>query len=93
MAKRADRNQPLIVRDLRRAGATVTPTHMVGKGFPDLVCGYRGQTFLLEIKDGNLPPSRKRLTPDEELWHQEWRGQVAVVETSEDALRVIGAIK
>jgi hypothetical protein len=31
------------------------------------------------------------LTEDERYWHQQWRGQVAVVYSVEDALRVIGA--
>lgn len=93
MAKRTDRNQSEIVRALRQAGATVTATHEIGKGFPDLAVGYRQQNFLIEIKDPLQPPSRKRLTPDEKQWHEAWRGSVVVVETPEDALRHIGAIK
>lgn len=32
------------------------------------------------------------LTEDEREWHQQWRGQVAVVYSREEALRVIGAL-
>lgn len=93
MPKRTDRNQSEIVRALRQAGASVHPTHELGKGFPDLAVGYRKKNFLLEVKDPLQPPSRKRLTPDEKVWHETWGGEVTVVETAEEALRLIGAIQ
>lgn len=91
-AKRIDSNQPDIVQALRGVGATVTPTHELGKGFPDLAIGFRGVTYLAEIKDGSKPPSKRKLTPDEQKWHETWRGQVAIIETVDQALKLIGAI-
>lgn len=88
MPKRIDNNQPEIVRMLREVGASVAHTHMVGKGFPDIVVGFRGKSYLMEIKDGN-----KNLTLDERQWHDEWRGQVFIVRSTDEALRVIGAIQ
>lgn len=92
IASKIDTNQPEIVRALRRAGASVQILSMVGRGCPDVVVGFRGQTYLLEIKDGSLPPSKRTLTPDEKQWHAKWRGHVDIVESIEDALRAIGAI-
>lgn len=92
MPKRVDTNQPEIVNALRKVGATVAPTHTLGRGFPDLVVGFRGYNYLLEIKDGSKPPSKRKLTPDELKWHEEWNGQVAIVNSIDEALRVIGAI-
>jgi hypothetical protein len=46
--------------------------------------------MLIEIKDGAKSASRKRLTDDEAKWHQTWRGQVAVVESVEQALELLG---
>lgn len=89
MAKRADKNQSLIVRDLRKLGAQVQTLHEVGKGCPDLLVGWQGKNFLFEVKDGMLPPSRQRLTPDEQIWHATWEGQVHVIRTTEDALKVM----
>lgn len=89
-AARTDRNQAEIVQALRQVGATVTPTHTVGGGFPDVVCGYRGLTYALEIKDGTKPPSAQKLTAEEERWHDEWRGQKAVVRSVKEALEAIG---
>lgn len=91
-AKRTDANQPDIVQALRQAGATVQHLHEVGKGCPDILIGFRGANYAAEIKDGSKAPSKRRLTPDEQEWHENWRGQVAIVETVDDALRLIGAI-
>jgi hypothetical protein len=87
-----DANQPEIVSALRHAGATVIHTHTVGKGAPDIVCGFRGVTFLLEIKDGSKPPSRRALTEDEFALHTTWRGgPLVVVSSVDEALEAIGA--
>jgi Holliday junction resolvase len=88
-ACRTDSNQVEIVQALRKAGCTVTPTHMVGDGFPDLVVGRNGVNHLLEIKDGAKPPSARALTKDEKKFHIEWRGVVEIVYSIDDALRVV----
>jgi hypothetical protein len=88
--KRIDSNQPEIVKALRSVGASVQSLADLGKGVPDLLVAYRGRNYLLEVKDGSLPPSRRRLTEDEQNWHDSWRGQVVIVETIDDALKVIG---
>ncbi len=120
MAKRVDANQKVVVAALRRVGASVTTTHEVSKGFPDIAVGVsgltlvgrfnrkevlealalirgvkviEGATLLLEIKDGKQPPSKKKLTPDEVIWHEGWIGSKAVVESETEALKVIGVIK
>lgn len=92
-AAKIDRNQPEIVQALRKLGATVQSLAGVGEGVPDLLCGYRGQTYLLEIKDGLRPPSDRQLTPQQIEWHVEWRGGPCVVVNSVDeALAAIGVI-
>jgi len=70
----------------------VQPLHTVGKGCPDLLCGVRGTNLLVEIKDGQKVPSARKLTPDEAAWHQSWRGQVAIIESVDDALALVGAV-
>lgn len=91
-AARIDSNQPEIIQALRKVGASVAPTHMVGKGFPDVVVGFRSQNFLLEIKDGGKARSKRQLTDDERDWHLTWQGDARVVESVNDALKAIGAI-
>jgi len=78
---RVDENHAEIVSVLRRC-CSVTSTSGVGSGFPDLVVGFRGVTHLLEIKDGEKSPSRRRLTDDESAWHETWQGEpVCIVES------------
>lgn len=91
-AARIDSNQPEIVQALRRVGASVAPTHMVGQGYPDLTVGFRGENFLLEVKDGAKAKSKRQLTDDEREWHLTWQGDVRIVESVQDALKAIGAI-
>jgi len=71
----------------------VWPTHQLGKGFPDIAVGYQGRNYLFEIKDPAQEPARRRLTEDEADWHLAWRGQVHVIETSRDAMIILGMVK
>lgn len=93
LAARIDDNQPEIVKALRAVGATVQPLSAVGKGCPDLLVGYLHSNYLLEVKDGSKPPSRRALTADEAKWHGAWRGQSSVVNSVDEALKAIGAIR
>lgn len=85
-AAKVDGNQPEIVAALRAAGVMVQHLHMVGMGCPDLLASWRGVNVLLEVKDGSLPPSMRRLTPMEVAWQEAWRGPVYTVLSPEDAL-------
>lgn len=87
-AARVDDNQPQLVKELRQLGATVEPTHTMGKGFPDLVVGFRGVNYLLEVKDPAKSPSRRQLNEDQQKWHARWNGQAAVIETIDDFLAI-----
>ena len=89
-AAKTDANQGEIVQALRDVGCTVQSLAPVGDGVPDLLVGYRGVNLLLEVKDGNKPPSARKLTPDQEKFHATWRGQKAVVTSREEALRAVG---
>lgn len=74
---------------LRSLGATVQPLHSIGRGCPDLLIGWRGTNLLFELKDPAKVLSARRLTGDEAIWHAQWRGQVAVIETIEQALEAM----
>lgn len=87
---RTDDNQTEIVEALRSIGASVTPTHQLGGGFPDIVVGYKGVNYLFEIKDGSKPPSARKLTADERKWFESWCGSAHVVESVTEALSIIG---
>ncbi len=90
-ASKVDRNQSEIVAALRQIGCSVQLLHSVGAGCPDLMVGYRRDTFLLELKDGSKPPSARKKTDAQVIWHDAWRGKpVAVVCNIRQALEAIG---
>lgn len=83
LVHRKDGNEPVIVDALLAVGASVES--IGGKGIPDLLVGYDGKTFLLEVKQRG-----KTLNGDQEKFHRDWKGQVSVVRTVGDALEAIG---
>jgi hypothetical protein len=85
-AARIDANQTQIVLALRSVGASVELLSAVGKGCPDLLVGYRGVNLLMEVKDGKKPPSERKLTSDQIVWHGDWKGVVFLVTSVHDAL-------
>lgn len=90
-AARIDANQPAIVDALRRLGCSVQVLSAVGGGCCDLAVGIRGINLFVEIKDGSRPPAERQLTPDQMIWHRDWRGQKMVVESVDQAIeRIVG---
>ena len=88
-AARVDENQGLIVKALRACGATVRIITQ-GDGMPDLLVGYRGHTILMEVKDGNKPPSARQLTTAEQIFFDQWTGgKLFIVNSVEEALDVL----
>jgi hypothetical protein len=85
-AARVDANQDQIVVALRAAGAYVWII-----GLPvDLLVGYKGHTFLVEIKTD----ARKRLTALQQDFFENWGGStLARVDNPDAALRMIGVLK
>lgn len=53
---KTDKNQAEIVRGLKAAMRSVVLLHRVGGGVPDLLVGFSGKMWLLEVKtkDGDL---------------------------------------
>jgi hypothetical protein len=88
-AARVDANQSIIIAGFRRLGCTVQPLHMVGMGCPDALVGFRKANYAIEIKDGEKPPSARKLTEAEAEWHRDWRGQVCIVESLDDVERLV----
>ncbi len=85
-----DLNQDEIVEALRDIGATVVSITMVGGGAPDLIVGFRGLNYLMEIKN---PAHRTSKLSDKQItWHESWKGDVSVVWSIEEALETVGAI-
>ena len=92
-ANRIDANQNEIVDALRAAGAVVRIISQ-GEGIPDLLVGYNGYTILMEVKDGDKVPSKRKLTEAEQKFFDEWEGGFLViinnVQEAVDMLKVCG---
>jgi hypothetical protein len=89
-AAKVDANQKEIVEALRSIGATVQHLHAVAQGCPDLLVGRQGVNYLLEIKDGAKPPSGRKLTSDQVVWHSLWQGAAVVVKSVDEAIAAVG---
>lgn len=84
-AARVDANQQQVVSALRAAGCYV---YVIGLPV-DLLVGYNGQTFLVEIKDG----PKKALTRLQQDFFGNWiGGSLHRINGPEDALRMIGVL-
>jgi hypothetical protein len=70
-------------------GASVFQTHLVGRSFPDLVIGYQGVTFLVEIKRPNAD-----LKEGQVKFHDNWKGSKPfVVRTLDDVVSVLNNVQ
>ena len=87
---RTDANHTEIVTALRQLGCSVLSLAPLGNGAPDICVGWKRANVLMELKVAGKSPSAKRLTPDEQIFAKNWRGQVATVECLNDALVVLG---
>lgn len=85
-ASKTDANQKIIVRDLRRMGWQVFHTYRVGQDFPDLVASKRGFNILIEIKNEHRPPSKRKLSKGQQLFHRSYQGAICVLKSSEEAV-------
>ena len=86
---RTDGNHTAIVDAFRAMGASVLDLSRMGRGCPDLLLGWHGRCFLVEVKDGKLSASRRKLTPDQVDFHAYWRGQLAIVTSVDEAIELL----
>jgi len=89
--RKRDGNHKQLVDQLLGVGYSVLDTADLGHGAPDLVIGANGLNLLLEIKNPDQPPSKRKLTPGEQDFRSNWRGQYDVVETLDDVIRVVAS--
>ncbi len=104
---RVDANQDDHVKTLTRVGAIVEVISNAGNGIPDLLVWVddklwddeepSGSWFLIETKDGKKPPSKRKLTKHQEIFHAKFKdaadaGHLIVSNHPDEALAAIGAI-
>ncbi|MDX2140318.1 MAG: hypothetical protein SF123_19685 [Chloroflexota bacterium] len=84
-AAKRDENEPEIEDALLEVGATVDQLN--GDGTPDLLVGYAGVNYLMEVKS-----AKGTLTRAQQSWHRNWQGVVHIVRTPEEALAILGFV-
>jgi len=84
-AKKTDANQKEIIEALRQVGVTVFDTSAVGRGFPDLVIGWQGVNYLVEVKTEKGKPTDFQVN-----FFTHWRGQVVLVRNVKDIFNFLG---
>lgn len=90
-ARRKDKNEALIVQSLEAHGCRVDVLSRYG--FPcDLMVSRNKRTVLMEVKNPELPPSERKLTPKEIEFAREFQGEYAIVFTPFDALSAMGLL-
>lgn len=86
-AKKRDGNEREIIAALEAIGCEVETLDRP----VDLLVGFRGQTFLLEVKD---PAGRNRLQDSQGVFLRDWNGGPAgVVRSIDEALTFVGAME
>lgn len=92
MRRRAklDRNHNQIADVLRDCGCSVQSLAAVGDGVPDLLVGRQGVNYLIEIKNPQQEPRKRKLTRHQVEFFERWRGHCLKVQTVEEALKAVG---
>jgi Holliday junction resolvase len=89
-AKRVDENHQEIVKKFRELGASVFDASGIGRGFPDILVGFNGNTALVEIKSGE----KKKFTEAQLKFMSEWKGSsVTRINDVDGAERLINIMK
>lgn len=87
--KRRDNNHNEIRNDLTKAGYWNYDTADLGKGFPDVLALRKDRSVvLLEIKSPG-----EHLTPAETKFHLWYPGEIAIVYSTEDALKALATVE
>jgi hypothetical protein len=76
---RLDANHHEIAGAFVDLGCSVRSLAAVGGGMTDLIVGLPGINILVEVKNGEKPPSAQKLTDDQVKFHAEWKGPIATV--------------
>ena len=104
-AARVDQNQSEIVDALRRVGCSVQDLHEVGQGCPDLLVGVPSYYTMIDPENGErfmvnashnilleVKSAHGKLNEREAAWHADWRGQVCIVRSVDEALAAVGIL-
>ena len=86
-AAKVDVNQPAIVAAFRRLGWSVLIISQLKKCC-DIFVAKAGVTIAVERKDGDKPPSARKLSEGEQDFKDSWLGQWELIESVDDVIEL-----
>tara|TARA_R110000850_G_scaffold160756_1_gene285169 strand:- start:188 stop:571 length:384 start_codon:yes stop_codon:yes gene_type:complete len=86
-AARVDDNQSEVVACFRRLGWSVLIISQL-KNCCDIIVAKGGETIAIEIKDGNKPPSARKLSEGEQKFKDNWLGRWELVASVDDVIKL-----
>lgn len=89
-AARKDDNHQQVVKEFRKLGWSVLDVAQL-KNCCDLVVAKDGYTVAVEVKDGEKPPSQRKLSLGELKFKQGWKGIYFLVQSLED-VRLLNSV-
>ena len=90
--KRKDANHTEIVDFFRKAGAVVDDVSALADLGYDIIVNFRSTVVLVEVKDGDKPPSARQLTDSEKAARAKHGNRFALVESIEQARGLLNSI-
>jgi hypothetical protein len=84
-ALRTDDNQHELVEALKKIGAKC---YFIGKPV-DLLCGYRGSNWLIEVKRPDKRGQQSKITQEQKDFIATWPGQVCICHTIDEAINAV----
>ncbi len=84
-----DKNQAALVVVFEQLGCSVLNCVRVGSGFPDLIIGYRGHDYLVEVKNPTNAYGKRGLNGNQKRWSDTWPSPVFVVRTEDDVIKLV----
>jgi hypothetical protein len=86
-AAKVDVNQPEIVAAFRKLGWSVLIISQLKKCC-DIIVAKCGVTIAVEIKDGDKPPSARKLSKGEQGFKDNWLGRWELIESINDVIEL-----
>lgn len=84
-----DANEKEIIKSLRMMGASAYHVESYTDGFPDLVVGWQGETYIFEVKNRK---GKNKLEESQKAFMLTWKGGKAkIVRDLDDILEVMEA--
>ena len=77
--------QKQCVEAAKKLGASVVSLASIGGGCPDLLVGFRGKNFLLELKS----TPKASITKDQKIFHEVFEGSIKVIYSVDELIETL----